>query len=90
MSKPTKLAEKNITAEKRSFRLMTSVDKRPLAKKFSKKLTPESKRKVAEEGLKRKQGKIKVKESKKAKRAVEEKMISEVEEVKMLHFCLHV
>ncbi|GMN63668.1 hypothetical protein TIFTF001_032732 [Ficus carica] len=53
---------------------------RSSAEKISKKPAPESERRVAEEGLKRKHGEIEVKESKKAKRAVEEK-ISEAEEV---------
>ncbi|GMN21489.1 hypothetical protein TIFTF001_048885 [Ficus carica] len=71
MSKLTKLAEKNITPEKRSLRVMASAYKRPPAEKSSKKPAPESKRSVAEEGLKRKQGEIEVKESKKPKSAVE-------------------
>ncbi|GMN64721.1 hypothetical protein TIFTF001_033806 [Ficus carica] len=80
MSKPTKLAEKNITPEKRSLRVMVSVYERPLAEKISKKPAPENERRVAKEGLKRKRGEIEVMESKKPKSAVEEK-ISEVEEV---------
>ncbi|GMN67832.1 hypothetical protein TIFTF001_036912 [Ficus carica] len=80
MSKLTKLAEKNITPEKRSLRVMASADKRPPTEKFPKKSAPEKKRRVPEEGLKRKQGEIEVKELKKAKRAVEKK-ISEAEEV---------
>ena len=56
MLKPTKLADKNITPKKRSFRVMALAYKRPLAEKSSKKPTPESKRRVVEEGLKRKQG----------------------------------
>ncbi|GMN48472.1 hypothetical protein TIFTF001_017648 [Ficus carica] len=80
MSKPTKLTEKNITSENRSLRVMTSSYKRPLAEKSSKEPAPESERRVAEEGLKRKQGEIEVKESKKSKSVVEEK-ISEAEEV---------
>ncbi|GMN47636.1 hypothetical protein TIFTF001_016807 [Ficus carica] len=83
MSKPTKLAEKNITPKKRSLRVMASAYKRPPAEKSSKKPAPESKIRAAKEGLKRKQGEIEVKESVKPKCAVEEK-ISEVEEVKML------
>ncbi|GMN47950.1 hypothetical protein TIFTF001_017127 [Ficus carica] len=81
MSKPTKLAEKNITPKTRSLRVMASADKKPSVEKISKKPAPERKRRLAEEGLKRKHGEIEVKESKKAKRAVEEKMISEAEEV---------
>ena len=41
MSKPTKLAEKNITPEKRSLRVMASADKTLLAEKISKKLALE-------------------------------------------------
>ncbi|GMN59355.1 hypothetical protein TIFTF001_028443 [Ficus carica] len=59
---------------------MASAKKRPPAEKIPKKLTPEKKRRVPEEGLKRKHGEIEVKESKKAKRAVEEKKISNAEE----------
>ncbi|GMN59278.1 hypothetical protein TIFTF001_028359 [Ficus carica] len=81
MSKPTKLAKKNIIPEKRSPRVMASADKRPPAEKISKKPAPERKSRVAVEGLKRKQGEIEIKESNKAKRAVEEKKISEAEEV---------
>ncbi|GMN45963.1 hypothetical protein TIFTF001_015150 [Ficus carica] len=91
MSKPTKLAEKNITPEKRFLRVMASAYKRPLAEKSSKKPAPESERRVAEEGLKRNQEEIEVNESKKPKSAIEEK-ISEVEEVKMLRpfrVCYH-
>ncbi|GMN48907.1 hypothetical protein TIFTF001_018071 [Ficus carica] len=91
MLKLTKLAEKNITPEKRYLRVMTSAYKRPPAEKSYKKPAPESERKVAEEGLKRKHVEIEVKESKKPKSAVEEK-ISEVEEVKMLRpfrVCCH-
>ncbi|GMN73787.1 hypothetical protein TIFTF001_052248, partial [Ficus carica] len=79
MSKTTKLAKKNIIPEKRYFRVMASAYKRPPAEKCSKKPTPENERRVAEKGLKRKQGEIEIKESKKPKSAVEEK-ISEVEE----------
>ncbi|GMN48204.1 hypothetical protein TIFTF001_017376 [Ficus carica] len=75
MSKPTKLTEKNITHEKRSLRVMVSAYKRPPAEKSSKKLAPKSERRVAEEGLKRKQGEIEDKESKKPKSAVEEKIL---------------
>ncbi|GMN43549.1 hypothetical protein TIFTF001_012748 [Ficus carica] len=64
MSKPTKLAEKNITPEKMSLRVMASAYKRPPTEKSSKKSAPESERMVAEEQLKRKQGKIEIKESK--------------------------
>ncbi|GMN32161.1 hypothetical protein TIFTF001_003547 [Ficus carica] len=70
---------------------MTSAYKRPPAEKSSKKPAPESERKVTDEGLKRKQEEIEVKESKKPKSVIEEK-ISEVEEVKMLrpfHVCCH-
>ncbi|GMN34891.1 hypothetical protein TIFTF001_048395 [Ficus carica] len=80
MSKPTKLAEKNNTSEKRYIRVMTSAYKRSPAEKSSKKSAPGSERRVAEEGLKRKHGKIEVKESKKPENTVEEK-ISEAEEV---------
>ncbi|GMN29015.1 hypothetical protein TIFTF001_050576 [Ficus carica] len=71
MSKPTKLTEKNITPEKMSLRVMTSAYKMPRTEKSSKKSIPESESMVAEEGLKRKQGEIEVKESKKPKSAVE-------------------
>ncbi|GMN51274.1 hypothetical protein TIFTF001_020438 [Ficus carica] len=81
MSKPTMLAEKNITHEKRPFRVMALTEKRPPAEKIPKKPAPEKKRKASEEGLNRKQGKIEVKESKKAKRAPEEKNNSDAEEV---------
>ncbi|GMN35757.1 hypothetical protein TIFTF001_005517 [Ficus carica] len=84
MSKPTKLAEKNITPEKRPFRVMASAYKRPPAKKSSKKPAPESEKRVAEEGLKIKHGEIEVKESKKPKSVVEEK-ISEVEYEGVIH-----
>ncbi|GMN48424.1 hypothetical protein TIFTF001_017596 [Ficus carica] len=60
---------------------MASVEKRPPAKKIPKKLAPKKKRKVPEEELKIKQGEIEVKKSKKAKRAIEEKKISDTEEV---------
>ena len=83
ISKPTKMSKKNITSERKSLRITALADKRPPVKKNSKKLAPESKRRVAKEELKRKQGEIKVKKSKKLKSAVEEK-ISEVEEVKKL------
>ena len=89
MSKPTKLAEKNITAEKRYLQIMASAYKWLLAEKSSKKPAPESERMVAEGRLKRKQGEIEVKESKKPKSVVEEK-ISEAEEVKMLLFRFYV
>ncbi|GMN47610.1 hypothetical protein TIFTF001_016789 [Ficus carica] len=81
MSKPMTLTEKNITPEKRSFRVMASAEKRPSREKNPKKLAPEKKRRVPEEGLKRKQGEIEVKESKKAKRTLEENKNSDVEEV---------
>ncbi|GMN34767.1 hypothetical protein TIFTF001_004884 [Ficus carica] len=71
MSKPTKLTEKNITPEKMSLRVMAWAYRRPPIEKSSKKPTPESERMVAEEGLKRKQGEIEVKESKKPKAALE-------------------
>ncbi|GMN31473.1 hypothetical protein TIFTF001_044583 [Ficus carica] len=58
---------------------MVSAYKRSPAEKSSKKPAPESERRVAEEGLNRKQEEIEVKESKKPKSAIEEK-ISEVEE----------
>ncbi|GMN62446.1 hypothetical protein TIFTF001_031549 [Ficus carica] len=80
MSKPTKLAEINIITEKRSFRVMALVEKRSSAEKNTKKLAPEKKRRALEEGLKRKQGEIEVKESKKAKRTLEEKKNSEAKE----------
>ena len=70
---------------------MASAYKRPPAEKSSKKPAPESERSVAEEEFKRKQGEIKVKESKKPKSTVEEK-ISEVEDVKMFRpfrICYH-
>ncbi|GMN46132.1 hypothetical protein TIFTF001_015320 [Ficus carica] len=80
MSKPTMLVEKNITPEKRSLRVMTLAEKMPNAEKIPKKPAPEKKRRVPEEGLKKKQGEIEVKESKNAKRAIEEKRNSDVEE----------
>ncbi|GMN64657.1 hypothetical protein TIFTF001_033731 [Ficus carica] len=86
MSKPTKLAEKNITSEKRSLRVMASAKKKPPADKITKKPAPEKKRRAPEEGLKRKQGEIEVKESKKAKRAIEEKKNSDTEEVSNVKF----
>ncbi|GMN63844.1 hypothetical protein TIFTF001_032909 [Ficus carica] len=86
MSKPKKLVGKNITPEKRSLRVMTSAKKRPPVEKIPKKPTPEKKRRVPKEGLKRKQGEIEVKESKKAKRAVEEKKILDAEKAgQVLH-----
>ncbi|GMN65759.1 hypothetical protein TIFTF001_034838 [Ficus carica] len=80
MSKPTKLAEKNITPEKRSPQLIASVEKRQPAKKNPKKPAPEKKRKALEEGLKRKQGENEVKESRKAKRTLEEKKNANAED----------
>ncbi|GMN31308.1 hypothetical protein TIFTF001_041572 [Ficus carica] len=71
MSKSTKLTEKNITPENMSLRVMASAYRRSPTEKSSKKPAPESKRMVAEKGLKRKQGEIEVKESKKPKVAVE-------------------
>ena len=72
-----------------SLKIMASAYKRLSTEKISKKPAPESKRMVAEERLKRKQGEIEVKESKKPKSAVEEK-ISKAEEVKMLLFHFYV
>ena len=69
MLKPTKLAEKNITLEEWSFRVMVSVEKRPPTKKNPKKLAPEKNIRAPEEGLKRKQGEIEVKESKKVNKS---------------------
>ena len=74
MSKPTKLAEKKITPEKRFLRVKASAYKRPPTEKSSKKPVPESERRVAEERLKRKQGEIEVKETKKSKSSIEEKI----------------
>ena len=68
---------------------MASTFKRLPAEKSSKKPAPESERRVAEKGLKRKQWEIEVKKSKKPKSVVEEK-ISEAEEVKMLLFRFYV
>ncbi|GMN22902.1 hypothetical protein TIFTF001_047505 [Ficus carica] len=80
MSKPTKMSEKNTTPERRSVRVTASAYKRPSAEESSKKPAPEIERMVSDERLKRKQGEIKVEDSKKLISAVEEK-ISEAEEV---------
>ncbi|GMN55635.1 hypothetical protein TIFTF001_024745 [Ficus carica] len=80
MSKPTKMAEKNTTPERRSVRVTAMSYKKPSAKESSKKPVPTIKRMVSDVGLKRKQWEIEVKDSKKLISAVEEK-ISKAEEV---------
>ncbi|GMN66050.1 hypothetical protein TIFTF001_035117 [Ficus carica] len=59
---------------------MASAEKRPPAEKNPKKPAPKKKRRAPEEGLKRKQGEIEVKESKKAKKTLEEKKNANAEE----------
>ncbi|GMN48000.1 hypothetical protein TIFTF001_017167 [Ficus carica] len=59
---------------------MASVEKRPPAEIIPKKPTLEKNRRAPDEGLKRKQGEIEVKESKKPKRAIDEKKNSDTEE----------
>ena len=79
------MSKKNITPEMRSVRVTALAYKRPSTEESSKKPAPEIERMVSNEGLKRKQGEIEVKDSKKLKSAVEDK-ISEAEEVKKLIF----
>ncbi|GMN59508.1 hypothetical protein TIFTF001_028602 [Ficus carica] len=80
MSTPTKMSEKNTSPERRSVRVMAKSSKRSSADESPKNPVPAIERMVSDAGLKRKQGEMDVKDSKKLISALEDK-ISKSEEV---------
>ena len=67
---------------------MASVEKEPPGKKNPKKPASEKKKKSTRGMVEEKAGENKVKEFKKAQRALEEKKNADIEEVKIFHFQL--
>ncbi|GMN51337.1 hypothetical protein TIFTF001_020499 [Ficus carica] len=80
MLTPTKMSEKNTRPEKRSVRVTAKSSKRSSAGESSKNSVPAIERMVSDKGLKRKQGEMDVKDSKKLISAVKDN-ISKAEEV---------